>query len=97
MVCSLEESLRLEWNGDVDLDDGRLQKLYHSYRQRLDGLEHLTKLRSDIHLVLITLNREESDITTDLKFISECKWDLKFMLPHNFMYDCTLISIEECQ
>ena len=73
LVCSLEESLRLEWNGDVDLDDGKLQKLYFSYRQRLDGLEHLTKLRSDVYLVIMTLNREESDLTIDLKFISECK------------------------
>ena len=44
--------------------------MYFSYRQRLDGL---TKLRSDVHLVLMTLNREESDLTIDLKFISECK------------------------
>ena len=30
------ESTTLEWNGDVDLNDGKLQEQYRAYRQRLD-------------------------------------------------------------
>lgn len=43
LVSSLEESMRLEWNGDVDFGDGKLQQLYESYHQCLQGLEDLFK------------------------------------------------------
>ena len=70
-MSSLEESVNLEWNGDADLGDGKLQKLYKSYRQRLQGLEELSKLTSHPQLVLMALNQEGSDITDDLKFLTD--------------------------
>ena len=48
LVSSLEESVR---NGDVDFGDSKLQQLYESYRQRLQSLKDLSKLRSHPQLV----------------------------------------------
>ena len=35
LVSGVCESTKLEWIGDVDLNDGDLQKLYEVYRRRL--------------------------------------------------------------
>ena len=35
LVSGVCESTKLEWSGDVDLNDGDLQKLYEVYRRRL--------------------------------------------------------------
>ena len=70
-MTSLEESVKLKWNGDVDFGDGKLQKLYKTYCQRLLGLEELSKLTNHPQLVLMALNREGSDITDDLKVLTD--------------------------
>ena len=72
-MSSLEESIRLEWNGDVDFGDGKLQQLYKSYCQRLRGLEYIdfSKFRSHPQLVLMALNLEGSYLTDDLKFLTD--------------------------
>lgn len=36
VISSLEESLRLEWNGDVDLGDGKCQALHDAYLKHLN-------------------------------------------------------------
>ena len=42
VVKGLGESMKGDWSGDVDLNDGKLDLLYQEYRRRLDGLKHHT-------------------------------------------------------
>ena len=35
LVKGLKESVKLQWSGDVDLNDGQLQKQYEEYVSRL--------------------------------------------------------------
>lgn len=37
----LKESTKLEWSGDVDLNDGKLQNQYQAYRARLAFIENI--------------------------------------------------------
>ena len=32
------ESTKLQWNGDVDLNDGKLQEQYQAYRKRMASI-----------------------------------------------------------
>lgn len=76
VISSLEESLKLEWNGDVDLGDGKLQKLYQEYRDRLEVIGNLD---SEIGAVegtftgVFTLQKIKWEIDSDLEFIHNCK------------------------
>ena len=74
VVSSLEESVRLEWNGDVDLGDGELQKLYEEYRRTLDKIGSLLL---DMDNSISTLKEFRTDIDGDRQFIH----DRKLMLP----------------
>ena len=52
MVSGLGESLRIEWSGDVDMNDGQLQKLYTSYTAEIAFIKDLScaervKLQAD--------------------------------------------------
>ena len=40
-MSGLSESVRGEWSGDVDLNDGTLQRSYEAYQQRLELIERL--------------------------------------------------------
>ena len=42
LVSGLEESLQQEWNGDVDVENGELQRLYRTYQDHLKMIENLT-------------------------------------------------------
>ena len=41
LVPGLGESMKMEWSGDVDLNDGSLQEQYKAYIQRLDFINSL--------------------------------------------------------
>lgn len=61
------ESTTLKWNGDVDLNDGKLQEQYRVYRQQLDfvktlGLGGKQKTSEE-------LQKASMDIAGDLDFI----------------------------
>ena len=43
MKAALQESLRREWNGDVDLLDGKLQDIRREYEGRISSCETITK------------------------------------------------------
>ena len=43
MKAALQESLRREWNGDVDLLDGKLQDIRREYEGRISTCETITK------------------------------------------------------
>lgn len=35
IISGLKESAKLEWSGDIDLNDGKLQEQYQAYREHL--------------------------------------------------------------
>ena len=76
VVISLEESVRLEWYGDVDLGDGACQKLFEEYRCRLEVIEELDANVSNMERVLNcvpTLEEILRHIRKDLLFIHDRK------------------------
>ena len=80
----LWESTRGEWAGDVDLNDGQLQALYHKLQEWLLwvgglGLQQrggVEATRSDLDLAL-------TDVSSDLAFIL-CGTCMKY--PHNVIF-----------
>ena len=77
VISSLEESMRLEWNGDVDLGDGHTQALYEKYRGRLKSAEDLDLSLGNVHSVaecVPVLLEIQQAICDDLEFINKCKF-----------------------
>ena len=65
----MEESLRSEWNGDVDLGTGDLQKMNQKYVDRLKRIQPATTLSTQD--ALCVLLQEKTDLVDDLKFVLE--------------------------
>ena len=68
----LMESTKLQWNGDVDLNDSSLQKQYEAYRDRLRFTESVG-LDGEHSDVIGQLTKVTSDISDDLAFIHSGK------------------------
>ena len=86
IVKGLKESTKLQWSGDVDLNDGSLQEQYETYRKRL---EFVKKLGLNIEHCEVTgqLKRILDDISDDLKFIYSGKnSNNKFSLDTTILY-----------
>ena len=64
----LTESIRFEWSGDVDLNDGSLQVQYEAYRERLAYIESIS-LDGEHGDTVGQLERVSSDLSVDLDFI----------------------------
>ena len=71
VVAGLSESVRNEWSGDVDLNDGKVKQMHDAYISRLKMVDRIglggrrehTKLQEDLaHL--------ESDLKDDIAFLS---------------------------
>ena len=45
VITSLEESVRKEWNGDVDFGDGSCQEMHQNY---LNSLDEVSKLKANV-------------------------------------------------
>ena len=45
LVKGLKESVKLQWSGDVDLNDGCLHKQYDEYKKRLESRKGCTELK----------------------------------------------------
>lgn len=73
LICSLEESVRGDWNGDVDLDDRQLQSLRSEYLSRLDDVSKLNETLPSTRLELLI-----SDIEKDLENIHQRKMFSQF-------------------
>ena len=64
----LKESVQQKWSGDVDLNDGQVQKQYEAYQKRLDsakklGLEDRNEIKDQLQMLL-------NDLTKDLEFLN---------------------------
>jgi hypothetical protein len=67
VVAGLGESVRLEWSGDVDLNDGTLQANHEAYLQRLKFIETIGLKGEKTFLQDIT--QLESGVKEDLQFL----------------------------
>ena len=77
IICGLEESLRLEWNGDVEFGTSEVQVLYKMYRDRLTLLDWIatdTSVDENRQFIVNTLLHEKCTISKDIEFISESKF-----------------------
>jgi hypothetical protein len=73
VVGGLEE---LEWNGDIDLGTGELQKMYHTYQDRLKRVKSVTRnifVLAERYYLIQSLKQERDDLKEDLTFIDQCK------------------------
>ena len=62
----LKESVKLQWSGDVDLNDGSLQEQYDKYKKRLE-ITDKAGLKKDT--ILEDLENFLQDLIKDLDFI----------------------------
>ena len=70
VVKGLCESVKGQWSGDVDLNDGKLNSLYQAYQQRLQRISGISlKNRSSVDLNEADLNAVFANLKGDLKFI----------------------------
>lgn len=68
VVAGLGESVRLEWSGDVDVNDGTLQASHQAYLQRLKFIE-MIGLRGE-KTFLQDVTQLESRVKEDVQFLS---------------------------
>lgn len=68
----LKESTKLQWSGDVDLNDGCLQEQYESYRKRLAFAEQVG-LTNEHNETVQQVGVVSDEIAEDLKFIHSGK------------------------
>ena len=67
VVSGLMESMRNEWNGDVDLGDGAVQKQHATYCERLQDIEDLSNC--DTFSLGSCLQKSHSQLIEDGLFI----------------------------
>lgn len=80
VISGLEESLRLEWNRDVDFGTSEVQALYKVYRDRLNHLDHIgsdTFVDENRLFIVHTLLHDKCTISKDMEFIAESKFMAK--------------------
>jgi len=66
LVKGLKESVKLQWSGDVDLNDGCLHKQYDKYKKRLERVEKAGLVRENASTELRGLLQ---DTAKDLEII----------------------------
>ena len=70
VVKGLWESVKGEWAGDVDLNDGQLQLLYQKLQNQLQWVEGIgLDQRNSIESITEDLEAVMNDIAADLEFI----------------------------
>ena len=68
----LDESVSGIWSGDINLNDGGLEKLYDSYVQRLnDAMEIGLPPRHDRAIIIADLEKLLKQLSTDVSFITK--------------------------
>ncbi len=86
LVSGLKESVSHEWSGDVDLNDGQLQKQYEQYRQHLHFIQGIgLGSRQSRFAILVDLKTVEGSVTADLELLVPgkhkilCSWHSGFL------------------
>ena len=77
-MSGLSESTRGEWSGDVDLNDGTLQRSYEAYQQSLELIKQLG----------MGVQAHRDVVAEDLLCLSSTlKEELDFVISGNCMYN----------
>jgi len=77
--------MRLEWHGDVDLADGKLQSQYQAYRDRLKFVGGICRNLMNVtqrHQTVLDLQRTNQEMIEDLTFISKGNYTLTVCIPN---------------
>ncbi len=84
LLSSLEESVRGDWNGDVDLNDGKLQLLRSEFVARIEAIPKMNQL-------LTTRGVEDliCAVESDLELVSQCKFRFH-------IYNYNIYTIARC-
>ena len=72
VVEGLMESMRLEWGGDINLGDGKLNEQYEKYLRRLEIVNGIVRSLSNLHqrsLIKSDLHQIQESLRDDLSFI----------------------------
>lgn len=69
VVSGISESVRLEWSGDANLNDGEVQKVRAAYLNRLKFIENIGMNKSNGQLQH-DLTVLENELKEDLTFLS---------------------------
>ena len=70
VVKGLWESVKGQWAGDVDLNDGELQLLYQKLQNQLQWVEGIgLEQRNSIERIMDDLDTAMNDITAHLEFV----------------------------
>ena len=80
-------SMRGEWSGDVDLNDGKLNKLYTDYQNHLKWIDGLgIDNRKDVLTIKEDLRTVQRKLNNDLSFVKSGKYSvhglIKFLHTH---------------
>ena len=98
LVSGLEESVKLEWNGDADYRTSAVQELYNTYRSRLDSVNSLV---SDIPIVepdrrqtlFVALKREYNSLCGDVNFIVAGSFTTCNVM--NMLITCSIAALQK--
>lgn len=74
VVSGLMESVKHEWNGDMDLADGEVQRLHATYLKQLELINGLCRRLTDVQEQLLTvqdLHSLKSSLPCDGVFIDK--------------------------
>ena len=75
IVGGLKESVKLDWSGDVDLNDGKVATLHAEYKSRLKFLQDVGMHPRKEHNVMIAdLHHLQEDLKADLTSLSSGKF-----------------------
>ena len=75
LVAGLSESVKVQWSGDVDLDDNKLQESYEEYVKELDFIDGLgLKDRKSLDVVALDLVHIKDNLLRDIEFTQSGGW-----------------------
>lgn len=76
----LWESVSGKWDGDVDLNDGKLGQLYMQYENRIKQIKSLGMQDQSTDQIRQQLVQIRDDIATDMEFLSNGMCNFMFII-----------------
>jgi len=94
LVSGLKESVKLEWSGDVDLNNGKLQELHSEYKSSLEFVEAVGVGRKRDQRVLLADLHKLQNLEGYLTFLSSGKTYI-YILHSNVTSDLHACSLKQ--
>ena len=80
----LKESVRTKWSGDVDLNDGSIEKQYNAYQTRLKEIGRIELV--DVNGINDQLAALLENLTKDLEFVYSGEYLHKMMQDYSYFF-----------